>query len=410
MFPAISLIRKSNAASNCWLFVNGFNFTMQLGVNQSMTTLFPRDKFNDISRPLPSHQLVVDEIATADIYALGVGAFAPLTGFMDEVTYDMVCHEMRLPNGLIWPVPVTLSVSELDACCLKEGMDILLKGIDHTLYAILHLTSIYRPNREQEADLVYGTHDPHHPGVKRLLQRGPVYLGGDLDVLHIPRFPLIDQPFMRVMTPSQVRSHIKSRGWQTVAGFQTRNPIHRAHEYIQKCALEIVDALFIHPLVGPTKADDVPSSVRIKTYEVLLEHYYPPDRVLFSVYYAAMRYAGPREAVFHALVRKNYGCTHFIVGRDHAGVGNYYGPYDAHKIFNRFSPKELGVTPLFFEQAFYCRRCDGMATSKTCPHAPEHHVYLSGTQVRTMLRKGEDLPKEFSRPEVAEILKHYYRG
>jgi sulfate adenylyltransferase len=336
----------------------------------------------------------------ADLEMLVVGALSPLTGFMVEKDYRSVLEEMRLSNGLAWSIPITLSVDD-------EGMKRIGRSDTVTLtmegrpVATVGVEQVFRRDREVEADAVFLTLDRAHPGVAALDRAGDWVIGGPVRAFALPAHEsFVD----RRLTPAQTRQGFAERGWRRVVGFQTRNPVHRAHEYIQKCALETVDGLLLHPLVGETKGDDVPADVRMRCYEVLLEHYYPADRVLLSVFPAAMRYAGPKEAIFHAIVRKNYGCTHFIVGRDHAGVGDYYGTFDAQKIFDRFEPEDLGVTPLFFDHSFWCHRCEGMATGKICPHTDEDRLILSGTRVREMLRNGERPPPEFSRPEVADIL------
>jgi sulfate adenylyltransferase len=346
-------------------------------------------------------QVQLDDRAVSDLEMIAIGAFSPLTGFMNQEDYDRTVTEMRLANGLVWSIPITLSVSEEVASPLKEGGFIRLDNSRGEFIGVLQLTQKYHYDKTREAINVYRTDDVKHPGVQVLYNQGTVHLAGDIWLLQRephPQFPTYQ------IDPAASRQLFKDKGWKTIVGFQTRNPIHRAHEYIQKCALETVDGLFLHPLVGATKEDDIAADVRMRCYEILLEHYYPLDRVTLAINPAAMRYAGPREAIFHALVRKNYGCTHFIVGRDHAGVGDYYGTYDAQYIFDEFAPGELGIVPMKFEHAFYCTRTKQMATSKTSPSRPEERIHLSGTKVREMLRRGELPPPEFSRPEVAAEL------
>ena len=348
---------------------------------------------------LPRVQL--DDRAVSDLEMIAIGAFSPLTGFMNQEDYDRTVTEMRLANGLVWSIPITLSVSEEVASRLKEGDLLRLDNPAGRFIGVLQLTQKYHYYKTREAIKVYRTDDANHPGVQVLYNQGLIHLAGDIWLLQRephPQFPSYQ------IDPAASRQMFRENGWKTIVGFQTRNPIHRAHEYIQKCALETVDALFLHPLVGATKDDDIAADVRMRCYEILLEHYYPDDRVVLAINPAAMRYAGPREAIFHALVRKNYGCTHFIVGRDHAGVGDYYGTYDAQYIFDEFEPSELGIVPMKFEHAFYCTRTKQMATSKTSPSRPEERIHLSGTKVREMLRRGELPPPEFSRPEVAAEL------
>lgn len=358
-----------------------------------------KEIFLSKAETLPRVQL--DDRTFSDLVMIAIGGFSPLTGFMGQKDYETVVTDMRLANGLPWSVPITLSVSEEIAQPLKEGSAIRLDDATGRFVGILELTEKYHYDKVKEAVNVYRTDEDKHPGVKVVYEQGEVNLAGDIWLLERdphPQFPAYQ------IDPAVSRASFREKGWRTIVGFQTRNPIHRAHEYIQKCALETVDGLFLHPLVGATKEDDIPADVRMRCYEIILEHYYPKDRVILAINPAAMRYAGPREAIFHALVRKNYGCTHFIVGRDHAGVGDYYGTYDAQHIFDEFAPGELGILPMKFEHAFYCTISKGMATTKTSPSAPEQRIHLSGTKVREMLRRGELPPPEFSRPEVAAEL------
>jgi sulfate adenylyltransferase len=357
-----------------------------------------RDALIEKARTLPV--ILLDERELSDLDMIASGALSPLTGFMGQADYLSVVETMRLKNGLPWTIPITLSVTEDEAKKYKAGDQIALADRDHRL-AILTVKEIYKVDKEKEASLVYKTTEEAHPGVAAIYQKGDWNLAGDVDVLRRVEY----QDFKQYrLDPKELRKIFSEKGWKRIVAFQTRNPIHRAHEYLQKCALEIVDGLLVHPLVGATKSDDIPADVRMKSYEVILDQYYPKTRTLLAVNPASMRYAGPREAIFHALIRKNYGCTHFIVGRDHAGVGNYYGTFDAHLIFDEFEPEEIGITPMFFDHSFYCKKCDGMASYKTCPHDKSEHVTLSGTKVREMLQRGEMPPKEFSRPEVVQVL------
>jgi sulfate adenylyltransferase len=344
--------------------------------------------------PLTSREL-------SDLDLLASGALSPLDGFMGRDDYERVLAEMRLAKGLPWALPVCLAVDRL-----PQGGEVALTDEAGSAFAVLEVDEVYEYDKEREARCSFRTTDEAHPGVARLYAQKPLYLAGKVTVFERaePGFPEL------ALDPAETRAAFGERGWKRVVGFQTRNPIHRAHEYLTKGALETVDGLLIHPLVGDTKSDDVPAETRVRCYRVLLENYYPQERVVLSAFPAAMRYAGPREAIWHALCRKNYGCSHFIVGRDHAGVGDYYGTYDAQLVFDEFEPHELGIEPIFFEHAFWCRVCGQMATPKTCPHPAEVHVFLSGTKLRELLSQGALPPSEFSRPEVAEVLIEAYRS
>ncbi|MFW6006806.1 MAG: sulfate adenylyltransferase [Halanaerobiales bacterium] len=369
-------------------------------VNKIIESEEKKSKFKKEADEMPSLYVNRDELTAIDNIATGL--FSPLEGFMVKEDYENVVENMRLKEGTVWSIPVVLGVNPKKAADMKVGEEIAIHfEEDEELYAVLELEDKYQVDVEKEAELVYGTTEKEHPGVASIYERDEVLLGGKIYL--IKRIQFDDFQKYRLI-PEETRKLIQNKGWETVVAFQTRNPIHRAHEYLQKCALEIVDGLFLSPLVGRTKASDIPADIRIESYETVMDELYPADRTMMVVFPAAMHYAGPREAVFHALCRKNYGCSHFIVGRDHAGVGDYYGTYDAQKIFDKFTEGEIGITPLKFEYAFYCEKCGSMASGKTCPHSSDHHLFLSGTKVRKLLRNGKKPPAEMTRPEVAEVL------
>lgn len=368
--------------------------------------IVPAEEVADLRRQaalLP--RLVLDAREQADLELIATGAASPLTGFLGSADYRSVLDRLRLADDTVWPLPFTLAVDDATRATLNVGGEATLADVSGRVWGVIRVEDVYTRDPLEESRAVYGTEDATHPGVGYLLGRPRTLVGGSVRVLPLPA----DLPFARYrLTPRALRAEIAARGWHRVAGFQTRNPIHRAHEHLTKVALEVTDGLVLHPLVGETKGDDVPASARFRAYEALVDGYYPKDRTVLAAFPAAMRYAGPREALFHALARKNYGITHLLVGRDHAGVGKFYGPFDAHAIFDRFTAAELGVTPIKLDTAFFCRACGSLASTRTCPHDAADRLELSGTHVREILRSGGDLPREFTRSEVAEVLREHY--
>lgn len=359
------------------------------------------------ARTLPSVRISSRE--TSDLIMMAIGAFSPLEGFMGASDYQGVVDDMRMADGTLWPIPITLSTSPALADKLPIGSDVaLIDDESGEIMGIITLQEKYSYDKKREALKVFGTEEEAHPGVAKIYAQGDILLAGPVQALSEGPYPELYGD--RYGRPRETRELFQQKGWSTIAAFQTRNPIHRSHEYCTKIALEVSDGILIHPLVGKLKPGDIPADIRMKCYDVLLEKYYPADRVVLKVYPMEMRYGGPREAVLHAVFRQNYGCSHLIIGRDHAGVGSYYGPFDAQDIFKTIAPGDLHIKPLNIDWTFWCHSCDGMASMKTCPHDKEQRVLISGTKVREMLADGQLPPKEFSRPEVARILMDYYRS
>ena len=347
---------------------------------------------------------------SCDLEMIGIGAFSPLTGFMGSADFAGVCKDMKLADGTIWPIPILLSVAK--GAEPKVGDRVALHAPNGVLQAVMTVEETFAHDKATEIPAVFGPKaDDKHPGAAQVQAEGDTCVAGPVEIVTVCVDPDGPEAFLDFrLPPAKTRAEFQRRGWKTVAAFQTRNPIHRAHEYLCKCATEICDGLLIHPLVGETKEGDIPADVRMECYRVLLDKYFVADRTLLSVMPAAMRYAGPKEAILHSIIRKNYGVTHFIVGRDHAGVGDYYGTYDAQNIFNELEDGALGITPLKFEHAAWCKTCEGMTSAKTCPHGGDQKIFLSGTKVRAMLAEGQKPPMEFSRPEVAEALIRWAKG
>jgi len=367
-----------------------------------------KDKKEIFNEAKTLHQVRLSSKEVSDLIMMAMGAFSPLSGFMVKADYQKVVSEMRLEKGLLWPIPINLAVSSEEANKIKEGQKVALLNPDNDdILAIMLVEEKYNYDKKVEARQVFRTDDENHPGVRNIYQQGEVYLGGPVKVFTEGDYP---ERFTEFARPAEIRAIFSEKGWKTVAAFQTRNPLHRSHEYLTKIALEVCDGLFIHPIVGKLKSGDIPAEVRMECYQALLNNYYPKDRVVLKVYPMEMRYGGPRETILHAIIRQNFGCSHLIVGRDHAGVGSYYGALDAQRIFNELKPEDLYLQPLKLDATFWCHKCESMASLKTCPHPDEDHLMISGTKLREMLTNGERPPEEFSRKEVADILVKYYQS
>jgi sulfate adenylyltransferase len=362
----------------------------------------------NLSEARTLYQIRLSSREVSDLIMLAIGAFSPLEGFLGREDYEIVVADMRLRNSLLWPIPITLSASKKEADSIKEGQRVaLLNSNNNEIMANMLVEEKYYYDKHKEVLKVFGTDDTGHPGVKSIYEQGEIYLGGPVKVFSEGNYP---ERFPEFARPVETRATFSDRGWTTIAAFQTRNPLHRSHEYLTKIALEFCDGLLIHPIVGKLKDDDIPAEVRMECYKVLLENYYPKDRVILKVYPMEMRYGGPREAILHAIIRQNFGCSHIIIGRDHAGFGSYYSPFDAQKIFDELIPGDLYIQPLKLDSTFWCQKCDSMASPKTCPHSDEDHLLISGTKLREMLSKGKRPPEHFIRKEVADILVKYYQS
>ena len=365
------------------------------------------DRAAELERAKTLKQIPLTSREVSDLFMFGMGAYTPLTGFMGEADWRGVCLDMKLSNGVFWPIPVTLSTTQEIADSLEAGEEVaLVDGQSNEIIATMAVSEKYGIDKELECSNVYKTTDSAHPGVQKVLEQGAVNLAGPVKVVSEGEYP--DKYSDLYLRPNESRALFKEKGWSRVAAFQTRNPMHRSHEHLVKIAVEVTDGVFIHQVLGALKPGDMPAEVRTEAIQAMIDNYFKKDTVVQAGYPIEMRYAGPREALFHALIRQNFGCSHLIVGRDHAGVGDYYGPFDAHNIFDELWEGALITQPLKIDITFFCKKCYGMATGKTCPHDPEHHISVSGTQQREMLTENADIPPEFARPEVVEILRKYY--
>jgi sulfate adenylyltransferase len=371
--------------------------------------LLETERAEERKRAEKFRKIPLDSRTVSDLFMLAMGAYTPLDGFMGHDDWRGACLDMKLSSGVFWPIPITLSVDKglADSVHAEEQVT-LIDAQSGEILAVMEVREKYSIDKHFEVQHVYRTADPKHPGVAKVLQQGDVNLAGPIVVLSEGEYPAkYPQLYIR---PAQSRAIFLERGWSNVAAFQTRNPMHRSHEHLVKIAVEVSDGVFIHQVLGKLKAGDIPAEVRIRAIQAMIDNYFRPETIVQAGYPIEMRYAGPREALLHALIRQNFGCSHLIVGRDHAGVGDYYGPFDAHHIFDQLWPGALHTRPLKIDITFYCRKCYGMATAKTCPHDPKYHISISGTEQREMLSSNADIPPEFSRPEVVAILKEYYAG